>query len=191
MVLYKLVALLAGLTITGPQAERAQQKPVKVQISQPDYRAAPDSLSEMIEVSDLVVVGEVLGSEPHDRVDQLGTFVRTLFRVDLETILHDDSPAVAVESPLKLLQDVGDRDRGAYIERNEMEGFPRFRTKHRYVMFLTWNEALKAWVPAFGPDSFVDLTSGVGAIVGKSRAIRGLKDRTASDVIDAVKRQGR
>jgi hypothetical protein len=42
---------------------------------------------------------------------------------------------------------------------------------------LVWNKGLDSWVPAFGPASALDLTTGVAETAGKSNVMRALKGK--------------
>ena len=82
----------------------------------------------------------------------------------------------------------GVRDRGAYIERSYEVGFPAFENGREYLMFLAWNTALDAWVPAYGPDSIIDLTGGVAHSSGKSENVRALEGKPVTEVLAIIRK---
>jgi len=46
----------------------------------------------------------------------------------------------------------------------------------RRILFLNWNSALEDWVPAFGPDSAWDITSGQVQSAGSAKSLSSARD---------------
>ena len=126
----------------------------------------------MLAEVDLVSSGSVVGARPADSIDPSGVRnVRTLFKVTATEVFRNISSQV-VDDAIEVARSVGERDRGAYIERVIQDGFPSFEIGRNYLMFLKWSNAQNAWVPAFGPDSVLDLTDGIANLLAKPKSLR-------------------
>lgn len=182
--------LAAAILLNAVGKGEAQSKPTRTEISTPYYKAPPGSLSAMLAEAELVIVGRVLRETPADPIDSVAAHrVWTRYAVELHEVVRNVSQ-FAVDDAVEVMRAVGDRDRGSYIERLEQEGFPRFQSARRYVLFLVWNAALGAWVPAFGPDSFIDLTDALAAAAGTSKVIASLHGKPSEQVVQTLRRGG-
>jgi hypothetical protein len=144
----------------------------------------------MLAEADLVLTGRVVDAIPADRIDPFGNQdVRTLFKIKPDEVFRNVSPRT-LDELIDVVRAVGERDRGSYIQRVEQEGFPTFNKDRKYLLFLVSNSAVGAWVPAFGPDSFFDLTNGVALAAGTSKVIASLRGKSAEQVLQTVRRGG-
>lgn len=183
------LVLLNILSISGRTAGTSLQgKPVSLEPIYTYFKAPPATLSEMIAEAELVVQGRVVGHRPKDNADLGAT--RTAHRVEVLEIVRDSPLHPVTTDEIEVVRTGGERDRGHYIEKSYQVGFPQFDNGRQYLLFLVWNKALNSWVPAYGPDSAVDLTSGVADSSGKSAAVQKLKGKAAAEVLDIVRRGG-
>lgn len=188
------VLVLAFVTVMLTMASRAawqQQpttKPVKVVSFSTHFRAPADTLAEAIPQADAVVRGRIVGSKPADTSDR----IVTAFRFKVIEVLHTPGGRVVNLSEIEILRrGIGERDRGSYIERGVQERFPPFDFGHEYVMYLSWNPALNGWVPAFGPDSAIDITSGHVDSPGHAKLTIEHQGKPAEEYLDLVRGFGR
>ena len=166
-----------------------QGKPVIPDPINKHFKGPSDTLSQMIAQADLVVRGRIAGERPRDGPDIAIT--RTGYRTQVLEIVHLSSQN-SIPNPdlneVEIVRSGGIRDRGAYIEQSYEVGFPSFDMGHEYLLFLVWNRALESWVPAYGPDSAFDLTSGVAETAGKLEPARVLNGKKAADVLELLHR---
>lgn len=178
------ISLLVMLTtLTAVTRAKQSSKPIKEHHIGTYFKGPPDSLREMALDADAVVRGRLLGGSPNDRNNE----VFTAFKLKVDEILHAFGGRRVDPSEIVILRRTGDRDRGSYVERTVQENFPAFELGHEYVMYLAWNEPLKAWVPAFGPDSVLDITKGVIESAGRANITSAQRGRSAEDYLNAVR----
>jgi len=186
--MYSLTALVlaAALSVLGSSPRSSPQgKPVRSEPIFTEFKAPPDSLADMIAEAELVARGRVVGQTSRDRSD--AGLTRTTYRVKILDVLRI-SPDRESADTIEVVRSGGVRDRGTYVEHSHQVGFPAFDDGREYLLFLVWNKALNSWVPAYGPDSAFDLTSGVADTAGTSKVALTLKGKKASDVLDIVRR---
>lgn len=188
-------AALLLLLVCFPHAltTQAPAKPVQSEVINTYFKSPPDTLTEMITTADLVVRGRVVGGSPRDTLaaPPKGTHTRTAYHLKVFELLHAKESRAFDADTIDIIRSGGERDRGTYIERSYQSGFPPFEIGHEYVMFLTWNASLNAWVPAFGPDSVYDLAHGIVESPGKANVTRMLTGKNASEFLERIRRFGR
>jgi len=184
------VLLLAVLP--GTLATVQQRKPVRDEPINTSFKAPPPTLGAMISEAELVVFGRFVGGAVKDSDDPgKGRSTMTGHRLKIGEVLHASSSSRKVGSEIEVIRRGGERDRGSYIERSYQIGFPPFQNGHEYALFLVWNTALDAWVPAYGPDSAIDLTGAAAHSAGQSDLIRSLEGKPAAEVLELLRRSGR
>jgi hypothetical protein len=182
------VTATATITVASrPAGQRQPTKPVKIDSYTSYFRTPAETLAETILQVGAVVRGKIVGSKPHDTKDQ----IVTAFRFEVIEVLHTAGGRVVNPSEIDILRRIGERDRGPYIERRVQERFPPFDVGHEYVMYLSWNSALNGWVPGFGPDSAIDITSGQVDSHGQAKLTVRHKGIPAEDYLDLVRGFGR
>jgi hypothetical protein len=180
------LAATIPIASSRPAAQQQATKPVIVDSYGRFFRTPAETLAETILQADAVVRGRIVGSKPDDR-DQ----IVTAFRFKVIEVMHTSGGRVVNPSEIDILRGIGERDRGSHIERRVQERFPPFDTGHEYVMYLSWNSALNGWVPAFGPDSAIDITSGRVDSYGKAKITVEHKDKSPEHYLDLVRGFGR
>ena len=193
MLLMIALSLQVATSSTGAAADQISPKPVRQEVINTYFKAPPDTLTDMIIEADLVVKGRVIGASPRDtpaKPDQTAS-TRTAYRLRVDEILHVKDSRAVDATTIDIVRSGGERDRGHYIERAYQSGFPPFETGHEYVLFLTWNAALAAWVPAFGPDSAFDLGDGIVDSPGTAKVTAALRGTPVSEFLASVRRFGR
>jgi hypothetical protein len=168
---------------SSPAGQQQPTKPVKIDSYTSYFRTPAETLAETILQVGAVVRGKIVGSKPHDTKDQ----IVTAFRFKVIEVLHTAGGRVVNPSEIDILRRIGERDRGPYIERRVQERFPPFDVGHEYVMYLSWNAALDGWVPSFGSDSAIDITSGHVESRGQAKLTVEHKGKPAEEYIDLVR----
>ena len=187
LVLITTALLFSASTIAIPQ------KPVRPGPINTYFNAPPDTLAEMISSAGLVVVGRVIGAKPADHILVPGNVITmTNHRLKIEEVFAiAPGHSVQPDGTIDIVRKGGDRDKGSFIERSYQVGFPAFETGRRYLMFLVWNAALSAWVPAYGPDSVFDLTDPTRAdSPGRAAVTEKLEQNTVEEVLRLVRNGG-
>jgi hypothetical protein len=188
-----LLMIALSLQVATSSTDQVSPKPVRQEVINTYFKAPPDTLTDMIIEADLVVKGRVIGASPRDtpaKPDQTAS-TRTAYRLRVDEILHVKDSRAVDATTIDIVRSGGERDRGHYIERAYQSGFPPFESGHEYVLFLTWNAALAAWVPAFGPDSAFDLRGGIVDSPGTAKVATALRGTPVSEFLASVRRFGR
>jgi hypothetical protein len=186
----RILTVLAAVLAAAPMTVAEQQqstKPVKVDSYGTYFRAPAETLDKTILTADAVVRGRIVRSRPDDTKDE----IVTAYRLKVIEVMHTAGGRVIDPSEIDILRRIGERDRGPYIERRVQERFPPFDFGHEYVVYLTWNPSMNGWVPAFGPDSVIDITSGRVDSHGNAKLTSEHKGRPAEDYLDLVRGLGR
>ncbi|GMV21835.1 MAG: hypothetical protein AMXMBFR57_17840 [Acidimicrobiia bacterium] len=99
------------------------------------------SLSELVKMSDAVVIGTVTGARSSSLApgipDEAGTFLSTAYTLEIQEAIvwpsstRPNPPVVEVE-----LHGVGDHDRGDHVLRLVPERLRALTTGHQYLLFL-------------------------------------------------------
>lgn len=189
VMLAAIVATLVQSFVPGAAALPVQQgKPTSSEPIHVSFKAPPPTLGAMILHAQLVATGRVVGLTPRDSDDpRLGKPTRTGYQLRLDEIIRAGPASAPAERVIEVVRRGGVRDRGTYIERSYEVGFPAFEHGRTYLMFLVWNAALDAWVPAYGPDSAIDLTNGVAHSAGKSETVRALEGKPTAEVLAVLR----
>lgn len=185
------VAAIGLATVTASVASKQSQqqpsKPIKHFYNNTYWKGPAATLAETILAVDAVVRGRVLGGEPRDTKDN----VTTAYRFKVDEIIHAFGGHPVNESEITILRNIGDRDRGAYIERTIDSDFPPFELGQQYVVFLNWDPYRGAWVPGIGPDSLIDITTGVVRSPGYHDLTKAQKGKPAAEYLELLRRLGR
>jgi hypothetical protein len=176
-------AVSVAVCLSDTAAAQTPAKPVLPEVINAYFKGPPDTLTDMIVESQLVVRGRVTGTSPRDAPP----VTRTAYRLEVIELLRANDSRAFDARPIDIIRSGGDRDRGTYIEHAYEAGFPPFEIGHEYVLFLVWNNDFGAWVPAFGPDSAYDLTSGVLDSPGKASVTSTLRGMAVPDFLDRIR----
>lgn len=180
--------LVAFVSLRSMSTSRSAQKPIQVEIANTYFKGPPGSLEGMVADADLVVTGRVLDVNARNQAD--GIHVLTAHRVQIDEVLHVKGGLAVPSNELVFVRNGGDIDLGTHVRRIVEDDFPAIQPGHRYVLFLSWNTALEAWKPAFGPDSVLDITSGKVFSHGKAKVTDSVRGTDATALIEALKRAG-
>jgi hypothetical protein len=194
IVLITVLSMVVGQgTAGGLQAPQDLAKPVQTDVIYTRFYGPPDSLSEMITKADAVVRGRIVGAAPLDLdLDQVrGGRVMTVYRFAVLEIMHTVGGHIVDPHQIVILREGGQRDRGSFIQRVVQDGFPPFEHGHEYLVFLRWDAGKSAWLPAFGPDSVVDLQGGRVESPGSAKITSSQKGRLAADYLKSIRQYGR
>lgn len=143
-----LLCLLLSLTLIitqsgGLTAQQQPHKPVKQRtIHSAGGIGAPPTLSELFDLSPLVVRATVVGSRALDRIlpsddpRNRTIVVETAHTLSVHEIFRDAVQGGIKGRRVEVVQLGGDRDRGAYIESVIDDAFPPLRHGLPYVLFL-------------------------------------------------------
>lgn len=180
------VALTTAALIASRQVEQQPPKPVKEVYNNTYWKGPAATLSETILAVNAVVRGRVVGGTPRDTQKD----VATAYRVKVEEIIHAGGGQPVNEPEITILRRIGERDRGAYVERTIEPDFPPLELGHQYVLFLNWNSYTSGWVPAIGPDSVIDITTGVVQSAGVADVMSAHKGKPAAEYLELLRRLG-
>jgi hypothetical protein len=181
------VAVATAAVLVSRHVEPQPPKRVKEVYSNTYWKGPAATLTETILAVDAVVRGRVLGGEPRDTKDN----VTTAYRFKVDEIIHALGGHPVDESEITILRNIGDRDRGAYIERTIDSDFPPFELGQQYVVFLNWDPYRDAWVPGIGPDSVIDITTAVVRSPGYADLTKAQKGKPAAEYLELLRRLGR
>ncbi len=183
------VALAASDIVTQSSSSG---KPVKTSVVSTYFKGPPDSLSEMVTKADAVVRLRMTGSSIRAPVRQnTAERVMTAYRFHVLEIMHSFGGHNVDAEQIIVLKDGGELDKGTHVERIVHEGFPSFEPGREYVLFLKWNVALGGWVPAFGPDSALDISKGHVDSPGSASITNKHKGQPVASVLEAIRRYRR
>ncbi len=136
-------AVLLVLTLAGSHDQSQSQKPVRVVQTHTDGDIVPDTLTQLVDNSELVVIGTVVAVRPADRTfklpDEPGTqsWVRTAYRIKLkESFLVPDDFEPRIDSIEVGIYFAGDRDRGDHIARYVPERARGLQEGETLLLFL-------------------------------------------------------
>jgi hypothetical protein len=184
---------VSTLPSSPPRDIRQASKPVKTYGIYTYFYGPPDSLAKMISDADAVVRGKIVGNAPRDL--DLGDIpkarVTTVYRFKVLEIIHALGGYNVDPTEIFVLREGGVRDRGDHLERVVEDRFPPFDQGHQYILFLRWDKTLNVWVPAFGPDSVLDIETGRVESPGSAKVTKEQKGRTATEVLERIRRYGR
>lgn len=148
------------------------------------FKAAPDSLRDMVHKADVVLVGTIEGNgEPHDLDEHE---LQTLYRVRTKSVLHTSGRHPLDPNNVAVLRRGGTRERPDHTQVQIQNGFPAFELNHTYVLFLAWDDFNDAWMPAFGPPSVIDLTSG-SVHVEPDSPLRQQEGISSTELLDLIR----
>ena len=156
----EITSFIVALSVLGcfpPHA--APQKPVTTFTM--DYVAPPDTMTELVQAVDVIVVGEVLESETVSYQTVAGGPPRVLTK-HTDRIVELMKGSVGLRSTaghITVLQPAGELDMGETILRAN-GGYGAFSKGEKYVLFLDWNTYLAAYDLAYGPSAIFSLKDG-------------------------------
>jgi hypothetical protein len=181
------VAFATAVVIASSHGRQKSNKPVKESYIFNEWKAPEATLTDTILAVDAVVRVRVLGSTVRDTEDLV-----TAYRLKVEEIIQAFGGRAVDESEITLLRKVGERDRGAYIERMiESPTFTPIELGHEYVLFLQWSPSSGAWTPAIGPDGVLDITKGIVESRGTAAITSAAKGKPAAGYLELLRRLGR
>jgi hypothetical protein len=190
LVIAALVVATLSVLLIGPESFGFQGKPVREEPINTFFNAPPGNVADMVNGADAVVQVRMIGTSS-SRARTGGAGPMTANRFQVIEVIHNFAKHVVEPDALDVFRPSGDIDRGAYIERAYQVGFPEFQPGHRYLLFLSWNEALVGWVPAYGPDSVFDLTTGRPRAFGQTSVSRSLAATSVDDLLTRVRFLGK
>jgi hypothetical protein len=181
------VVFATAAPIASGHGGQKPNKPVRESFIFTEWKGPKATLADTILAVDAVVRVRVLGSTVRDTKDLV-----TAYRLKVEEIIQAFGGRAVDASEITLLRDVGERDRGAYIERLiENPPFPPIELGHEYVLFLNWSPSRGAWEPAIGPDSVIDITKGIVEARGTAAITSAAKGQPAAEYLTLLRRFGR
>lgn len=154
--------LLSGPAGPTSTVAAQPQKEVRSRVVHADGGSGElQSLSELVKISDAVVVGTVTGARSSSLApgipDEAGTFLSTGYTLEIQEAIV--WPAAVIPNPPVVeveLLGVGDHDRGDHVLRLVPERLRALATGHRYVLFLKTyrlgraESAKSVWILATG-----------------------------------------
>ena len=191
MWVFAILAVCVGaMAIIGGGVGSSQPKPIHEEPINTYFNAPPDNIADMVTRADAVVLGRMVGRSPFKgRSDPARPSFANRFQI--VEILHNPTKHPVDPNAIDLVRPSGDTDHGAYVVRGYQVGFPEFETGHQYILFLSWNEAIPGWVPAYGPDSVFDVTAGRSKAFGRSAVAESLARKSPADLLNQVRFLGR
>jgi hypothetical protein len=148
------VACAAIVLVTGGLRAR-QEKPVVTTEGIVDSVMPPPTLREAAQQAAAIVIGTVTQERTHHLLGDASS-TRAVYSVKVSQVLR--SNPLLTQPVFDVYRYGGDVDKGDHIIRRVQRGFPRFVPSHRYLMFLSWNEALQGFQPQYGPNSVFELS---------------------------------
>ncbi len=152
-----LLVVVAGVSA----APQEPQKPIKYGEIFVDGGWAPDSMDELLKLSDIAVEGIV--ERAHALPNPPDGPVRTRFTIRVSELLKCDLPHFQNAQVLTLLMPGGDTDKGDYILRQEDANLRLLKLNQHVILFLRWYEHGKEFLLATAtPDSIYLVEEGEG-----------------------------
>lgn len=185
-----LVIGVGTMALIGRGVGSSQPKPVLKEPINTFFNAPPDNIADMVTHADAVVLGRMVGRTPLNPRDSAGP-PRFASHFQVLEILHNFTKQQVDPQAIDILRPSGDIDLGSHVVSGYQVGFPEFDRGHQYVVFLSWNEALPGWVPAYGPDSVFDVTTGHPQTFGRSALADKLTRKSSDDLLNQVRFLGR
>ena len=163
--------------IGASQMRQVSEEPIII-----DYVPPPTTLEEASSRAHVVVRARTAGAGSRKRGEGSSPAfdVRTAYKVDIGEVLKSDAGMVP---PVEVLRYGGDllTEKGA---RRVIEAdFPAFGQGSEYRLFLFWNDYVKVYEPAFGPDAACQV-AGDGRLqaIGRSMLSQQQAHKSTRDV---------
>jgi hypothetical protein len=189
------VALYWSSTLAGRAAGMQATKPTKEFLNFAEFVRPPNDLASMMADSDLVALVQLTGAH----TDELSLFgaganqIATVYRGRLlETFRHNDVVSgQTLGDEITIVQVGGTVDYGSHFEKVRVADFSMLEPGQEYLLFLGWNNRIKMWQPSqFGPDGTFKLTDDKLQSEGRSALARAQTERSASEVLNVLRRGG-
>lgn len=186
------VLLVASNSMTATSVGRfAQAKPIKEQPIYVEFNGPPSSLNEAILSVEVVLRGRVVGSGPRDKAAPRGgrgMWIRTGHRVKVLEVFRAPTSLDLTDAEITVVQRGGDRDRGSYVGRTIVPGFPLLGSGNEYVLFLA--RADTDWTPAYGPDGVFENAGERVRPLGMSQMATRQKDLPWAEFVQLLRNFG-
>lgn len=182
-----LIASVLVLLYAREQNPPAQGAPERKSIVHTEFFEPPDTLRGMMVGADAVVEGRITAVTPRDR-DGARPMVFSAYHLKVAEVFQLSSAQPITTDYITVLRVGGDRTRGTSTEQVDEEDFPRFQMGHAYVLFLRWNLAMQAWMPAWGPDSVFETDDAVVRTNGRATHVRAQDGKPTAEFLELIRR---
>jgi hypothetical protein len=113
--------------------------------------------------------------------------VNTVFKLDVIEVLKQP---VGMPAPTEVLRAGGEMLTEKGARRVVEEGFPMFDAREEYLLFLSWNDYLGIYQPAFGPDAAFRITpAGLLESLGEGPLSKLESGRDVLEVEDRIRQR--
>jgi hypothetical protein len=168
--------------IGASQMRQVSEEPIII-----DYVPPPATLEEAIARAHVVVRARIAGAESPKRGEGSSPAfdVRTAYKLDIVEVLKSDA---GMAPPVEVVRYGGDLQTEKGARRVVEEDFPAFGQGNEYLVFLFWNDYLKVYEPAFGPDAAFQV-AGDGRLqaIGRSMLSQQQAHKSTRDVRSRIR----